>query len=302
MAECEKYMEIISAMLDGEASADETREAMEHIAVCPECRAFYEDMLALSAEMSAAEPLAGMHESIMDAVRANAEDNRSVRQIAAEGAAMAKRSPTLVRLRRWGYAAAACVVVAVGIFAAAESGALTGRSGASDTSAAVSHSTSTSTTTSAAADEEWVEPETAEMAEDAAEDTQLLDAGDAAAGAAADDYSYSIGTDDAASAETEEAAEAAESRAAETDLTVTVSDMEMMFDDATSETLLEALEAAEYVDALPSEAVCTVRYNGAVLSVAAQEGALYCADDQGSAWLCVGSAAEFEELTGITLD
>ncbi|MCD8192691.1 MAG: zf-HC2 domain-containing protein [Oscillospiraceae bacterium] len=302
MAECEKYMEIISAMLDGEAAADETREAMEHIAVCPECRAFYEDMLALSAEMPSAEPPAGMHESIMDAVRAGAEDNRSVRQIAAEGAAMAKRSPTLVRLRRWGYAAAACVVVAVGIFAAAESGALTGRSGASDTSAAVSHSTSTSTTTSAsAADEEWAEPETVEMAEDAAEDTQLLDAGDAATGAAADDYSYSIGTD-AASAETEEAAEAAESRAAETDLTVAAGDMEMMFDDATSEALLAALEAAEYVDALPSEAVCTVRYNGAVLSVAAQEGALYCADDQGSAWLCAGSAAEFEDLTGITLD
>ncbi|MCD8099225.1 MAG: zf-HC2 domain-containing protein [Oscillospiraceae bacterium] len=300
MAECEKYMEIISAMLDGEAAADETREAMEHIAVCPECRAFYEDMLALSAEMPAAEPPAGMHESIMDAVRANAEDNRSVRQIAAEGAAMAKRSPTLVRLRRWGYAAAACVVVAVGIFAAAESGALTGRSGSSDTSASVSHSTST-TTSASAADEEWAEPETAEMAEDAAEDTQLFDAGDAAAGAAADDYGYSIGTN-AASAETDEAAEAAESRAAETDLTVAAGDMEMMFDDATSEALLAALETAEYVDALPSEAVCTVRYNGAVFSVAAQEGALYCADDQGSAWLCVGSAAEFEELTGITLD
>ncbi len=279
MAECEKYMEIISAMLDGEAAADETREAMEHIAVCPECRAFYEDMLALSAEMPAAEPPAGMHESIMDAVRAaSAEDNRSVRQIAAEGAAMAKRSPTLVRLRRWGYAATACVVVAVGIFAAAESGALTGRSGASDTSAAVSHSTSTTTTTTtstsaSAADEEWAEPETVEMAEDAA-----------------------------ASAETDEAAEAAKSRAAETDLTVAVGDMEMMFDDATSEALLAALETAEYVDALPSEAVCTVRYNGAVLSVAAQDGALYCADDQGSAWLCVGSAAEFADLTGITLD
>ncbi|MCD8342829.1 MAG: zf-HC2 domain-containing protein [Oscillospiraceae bacterium] len=301
MAECEKYMEIISAMLDGEAAADETREAMEHIAACPECRAFYEDMLALSGEMPAAEPPAGMHESIMDAVRAGAEDNRSVRQIAAEGAAMAKRSPTLVRLRRWGYAAAACVVVAVGIFAAAESGALTGRSGASDASAAVSHSTSTSTTTSAAAaDEEWAEPETAEMAEDAAAGTQLFDAGEAATGAAADDYSYSDGA--AASAETDEAAEAAESRAAETDLTVAVGDMEMMFDDATSEALLAALEAAEYVDALPSEAVCTVRYNGAVLSVAAQEGALYCADDQGSVWLCVGSAAEFAELTGITFD
>lgn len=300
MAECEKYMEIISAMVDGEADADETREAMEHFAACPECRAFYEDMLALSAEMPAAEPPAGMHESIMDAVRANAEDNRSVRQIAAEGAAMAKRSPTLVRLRRWGYAAAACVVVAVGIFAAAESGALTGRSGSSDTSAAVSYSTSTST--SAAADDEWAEPETAEMAEDAAEDMQLFDAGDAATGAAADDYGYSIGTDAAASAETDDAAGAAESRAAETDLTVAVGDMEMMFDDATSEALLAALETAEYVDALPSEAVCTVRHNGDVLSVAAQEGALYCADDQGSAWLCVGSAAEFEELTGITLD
>ncbi|MCC8047809.1 MAG: zf-HC2 domain-containing protein [Oscillospiraceae bacterium] len=300
MAECEKYMEIISAMLDGEAAANETREAMEHIAACPECREFYEDMLALSAEMPAAEPPAGMHESIMDAVRAGAEDNRSVRQIAAEGAAMAKRSPTLVRLRRWGYAAAACVVVAVGIFAAAESGALTGRSGASDASAAVSHSTSTSTTTSAsAADEEWAEPETVEMAEDAAADTQLFDAGDAVAGAAADDYSYSDG---AASAETDEAAGTAESRAAETDLTVAVGDMEMMFDDATSEALLAALAAAEYVDALPSEAVCTVRYNGAVLSVATQDGALYCADDQGSAWLCVGSAAEFAELTGITLD
>ena len=46
MARCEKWRELISAYIDGECSADERREAEDHLSRCPECRRWYEEVTA----------------------------------------------------------------------------------------------------------------------------------------------------------------------------------------------------------------------------------------------------------------
>ena len=38
MATCEYFLELLSAGLDGELTADEERELAEHLATCRECR------------------------------------------------------------------------------------------------------------------------------------------------------------------------------------------------------------------------------------------------------------------------
>ena len=47
MSGCEKYQELISAMLDGELSTEKTVELSVHLAKCPECRAMYEAFSAM---------------------------------------------------------------------------------------------------------------------------------------------------------------------------------------------------------------------------------------------------------------
>lgn len=44
---CEGYEELISAVLDGEASEEERRALKEHLETCGECAALYDDLLAL---------------------------------------------------------------------------------------------------------------------------------------------------------------------------------------------------------------------------------------------------------------
>lgn len=44
MKNCETYIELMSAVLDGECTAGERRELEEHLASCPECAALYEQL------------------------------------------------------------------------------------------------------------------------------------------------------------------------------------------------------------------------------------------------------------------
>lgn len=47
MSDCEKYLELISASLDGALTGAERAELDEHLASCPSCRALREDLTAL---------------------------------------------------------------------------------------------------------------------------------------------------------------------------------------------------------------------------------------------------------------
>lgn len=99
MMSCEKIQELISAMLDGEISADERRAIETHINDCPECAAMYADFAALSGifEESAEKVPDGLHARIMKGVRTSRRPKK----------------PLIIQLRPY-MSAAACLVVAVG--------------------------------------------------------------------------------------------------------------------------------------------------------------------------------------------
>ena len=75
MSGCEKYQELISAMLDGELSTEKTVELSVHLAKCPECRAMYEAFSAMreANEDDMQDMPAGLHDRIMTGVRAEAK-------------------------------------------------------------------------------------------------------------------------------------------------------------------------------------------------------------------------------------
>jgi hypothetical protein len=117
MSSCEKYQELISAMLDGELSTEKTVELSVHLAKCPECRAVYEAFSAIS-EANAAdmqELPAGLHDRIMTGVRAGAKG---------------KKRGIMTYLRPY-VSAAACVAVIIAAVLAVRSTGILGGAGSS---------------------------------------------------------------------------------------------------------------------------------------------------------------------------
>ncbi len=66
MTECEKYMELISGLVDGELSEEEEKEVREHMDGCESCRRMYEVFMALSKEHVESEKVpATLKDSVM---------------------------------------------------------------------------------------------------------------------------------------------------------------------------------------------------------------------------------------------
>lgn len=99
MNECERFEEMISALLDGELSAGEEAEVRAHMEHCPECRAMYEAFAAVGEAIGTQEVPATLHSGIMEKVHAADKASRT--------------QHTIVRLRPI-LAAAACLIVVVG--------------------------------------------------------------------------------------------------------------------------------------------------------------------------------------------
>ena len=99
MSGCERYEEMISALLDGELGDAEEAEVRAHMASCPDCAAMYEAFAAVGAAIGEQDVPVSLHEGVMSKVRA------------AEKASGIQRK--IVRLRPI-LAAAACLVVLVG--------------------------------------------------------------------------------------------------------------------------------------------------------------------------------------------
>lgn len=99
MSECERFEERISALLDGELSAEEEAELRAHLEQCPDCRAIYEAFAAVGEAVRAQEVPATLHAGIMSKVR-DAQKAHHTQGV-------------LIRLRPI-LAAAACLVVLVG--------------------------------------------------------------------------------------------------------------------------------------------------------------------------------------------
>ena len=106
MRTCAEYQELISAMLDGELTAEEKAEVEAHIAGCPECAAMYEAFAAVSG-MEAAEVPDTLHEAVMTKVTAAQKAFKTQNKI--------------VRLRPI-LTTAACLVVIVGTIFAMRTG------------------------------------------------------------------------------------------------------------------------------------------------------------------------------------
>ena len=105
MISCEKIQEMISSMLDGQLSDEERAAVEEHIALCPECAAMYEDFSALSISLKeefSAVP-AQLHDKIMSGVKAR------------------RRKAKIIPLRAY-LSAAACLVLVVGAVLAVGNG------------------------------------------------------------------------------------------------------------------------------------------------------------------------------------
>lgn len=123
MSGCEKYQELISAMLDGELSTEKTVELSVHLARCPECRAMYEAFSAMreANEDDMQDMPAGLHDRIMTGVRAEAKR---------------KKRGIMTYLRPYVSAAACVAVIIAAVLAVRGTGIIGGGTGSSAPAAA----------------------------------------------------------------------------------------------------------------------------------------------------------------------
>ena len=112
MKHCEIYEEWISAFLDGELGLEQKIELQAHMAVCPECQRFFDDLVAIpEALMDADGEEVSVPEGFADQVMARV---RETRQDAAEDAS--KKVIRFPHWRRWAAMAACCAVVLLGVW------------------------------------------------------------------------------------------------------------------------------------------------------------------------------------------
>ena len=106
MRTCEEYEDLLSGLLDGKLTEAERQELETHLAECPACRACLADLRAIRdalGQLDTPAP-AGFADRVMEQVRATPQ------------ARPEKKTVRLPR-RRWIAAAAACLALAVGLWA-----------------------------------------------------------------------------------------------------------------------------------------------------------------------------------------
>jgi len=111
MSHCETYEISISALADGELSAEDLLPTIDHLAECPECQAFYRDVRALAAALPAgpaAESASG--EEAPEEIWRRIE----VATAPAVGPAVGRTGPA----RPWALRLAAAVLLAAGLWGA----------------------------------------------------------------------------------------------------------------------------------------------------------------------------------------
>lgn len=119
MRSCKEYETLISAFLDGELSGEERAETAAHLAACPACRRYFDDLAAIHDVLDREE--APLPEGFAEAVMAR------VRTTPQEG----KEEPAVILLhwRRWAALAACCAFAALGLWVfQARSGTMRGAS------------------------------------------------------------------------------------------------------------------------------------------------------------------------------
>ena len=91
MDSCEKYIELISAGIDGELSDEELSQLMDHLKVCPECREYARLVKAAGDAMRdmTEEAPAGLTEGVMKEIRPAKKKRWSAGRIGTVAAALA---------------------------------------------------------------------------------------------------------------------------------------------------------------------------------------------------------------------
>lgn len=80
MQVCEKYEARISALIDDELPAGERMEVLEHLAQCPACKTYWEELLLIRDALRAPEKApAGFADAVMVRVRATAQERKTLR-------------------------------------------------------------------------------------------------------------------------------------------------------------------------------------------------------------------------------
>lgn len=117
MRSCDEIVELISASLDGELSADEQIALDEHIACCPACSALLDDLRALhtaAADWEEVPAPAGFADNVMRVIAAEAEPEKPDNVIPFAAPKKTKRN----YWKQWGVSAAAIAIVVLGAVSA----------------------------------------------------------------------------------------------------------------------------------------------------------------------------------------
>ena len=83
MTHCDEYQALISPWLDGALPEEEADAVREHLAVCPDCQRYYDDLMAIRDDFPSVEETAvpeGFADGVMAAVRADKAAHRRRRR------------------------------------------------------------------------------------------------------------------------------------------------------------------------------------------------------------------------------
>ena len=108
MKTCEEYASLISDFLDGELSAEDRAEVAEHVASCPACQQYFDDLVAMHDAFDQIEEVPvpdGFTERVMARVRETPQTEE-------------KKIIPFPHWRRWAALAACCAIVALGLWSA----------------------------------------------------------------------------------------------------------------------------------------------------------------------------------------
>lgn len=115
MKSCEKYELLISAFLDGELSEAERADVAEHLAACPGCQRYFDDLVAMHDAFGQEEDAPvpeGFGEGVMARVREMPQQEE-------------KKVLLFPRWKRWAVMAACCALAALGLWTFSDRGVKT---------------------------------------------------------------------------------------------------------------------------------------------------------------------------------
>lgn len=111
--DCDKYLELMSAALDGELTAEDRRQLDSHLAVCPECAQLYQNLSGQTAALREldCEVPADLKQRIMNNLPAQEKSETKIKPVR-----WTPKTGRVIHWKRWApVAAAACLALVVAL-------------------------------------------------------------------------------------------------------------------------------------------------------------------------------------------